>query len=121
MIRRAITSLVASCAVTLMLASSAMAQQPADAAATSQPMSQGFFGTFWKAYLDEFRTAPSDEAEPPRRALPAPLDSPQFPSSEWQGFPLVGVPYSTKEYPLTKALYTLPGIGSFLKEERIKV
>jgi len=121
MIRRAITSLVASCAVTLMLASSAIAQQPADTAATSQPMSQGFFGTFWKAYLDEFRAAPSDEAEPPRRALPAPLDSPPFPSSEWQGFPLIGAPYGTKEYPLTKALYTLPGIGSFLKEERIKV
>ena len=121
MIRHAITSLVAGCAVMLVLASSAMAQQPADAAATSQPMSQGFFGTFWKAYLDEFRTAPADEAEPPRRALPAPLDSPPFPSSEWQGFPLIGAPYGTKEYPLTKALYTLPGIGTFLKEERIKV
>ena len=121
MIRHAITSLVAGCAVMLVLASSAMAQQPADAAATSQPMSQGFFGTFWKAYLDEFRATPADEAEPPRRALPAPLNSPPFPSSEWQGFPLIGAPYGTKEYPLTKALYTLPGIGTFLKEERIKV
>lgn len=102
--------------MTLLLVGNVAAQQP-----PPEPASRGFFGTFWQAYLDEFRQAPSDEPEPPRRALPAPLDSPPFPSSEWQGFPLVGVPYSTKEYPLTKALYTLPGIGNFLKEERIKV
>jgi hypothetical protein len=114
--RRATTNLVASCGMTLLLVGNVAAQQP-----PPEPASRGFFGTFWQAYLDEFRQAPSDEPEPPRRALPAPLDSPPFPSSEWQGFPLVGVPYSTKEYPLTKALYTLPGIGNFLKEERIKV
>jgi hypothetical protein len=116
MMRRATTNLVASCGMTLLLVGNVAAQQP-----PPEPASRGFFGTFWQAYLDEFRQAPSDEPEPPRRALPAPLDSPPFPSSEWQGFPLVGVPYSTKEYPLTKALYTLPGIGNFLKEERIKV
>jgi Putative beta-barrel porin-2, OmpL-like. bbp2 len=121
MIRRATTNLLTSCGMTLLLVGSAAAQQPPNAAPPPEPASRGFFGTFWKAYLDEFRQAPSDEPEPPRRALPAPLDSPPFPSSEWQGFPLVGIPYSTKEYPLTKALYTLPGIGSFLKEERIKV
>src|SRR5262249_39242189 len=32
----------------------------------------------------------------------------------------MGVPHSRTEYPLTKALWTLPGIGDFLKEERIQ-
>jgi len=116
---------VTSCALALMLVDSAAAQpQPSDTATaqSSQPESRGFYGTHWKAYVDEFFPPPaSDDAELRRRALPAPLDSPPFPSSEWQGFPLLGVPYSTTEYPLTKALYTLPGIGNFLKEERIKV
>jgi len=121
MIGHRVANLLASCGLTLLLVGMADAQPSVTPTATSEPASAGFFGTFWRAYLDEFRQAPSDEPEPPRRALPAPLDSPPFPSSEWQGFPLIGVPYSTKEYPLTKALYTLPGIGSFLKEERIKV
>src|SRR5215470_9983967 len=43
-------------------------------------------------------------AEPPRRALPAPLD-PIFPSSEYLGpTPLIGVP-DTDVWPLTKALW----------------
>jgi hypothetical protein len=94
--------------------STAFAQQP------SPPERTNFFSRFFGAYLDEFKDSP-DEPEPPRRALPAPLDSPPFPSSEWQGFPLIGVPYGTKEYPLTKALYGTPGLGEFLKDNRIKV
>jgi len=123
MIRR-VATVVMSCGMVLMPVGGAAAQQqPAAPTAQSlQSESHGFFGTLWKSYVDEFfPPPPSDEAEVPRRALPAPLDSPPFPSSEWQGFPLLGVPYSTTEYPLTKALYTLPGIGNFLKEERIKV
>ena len=85
------------------------------------PVRSNFFSRFFGAYLDEFKDSPSDESEPPRRALPAPLDSPPFPSSEWQGFPLVGVPYGTKEYPLTKALYGAGTVGEFLKDQRIKV
>ena len=111
-------------AIVLALASVALAQQPAAQPAAppvQQPKDTNFFERFFGAYVDEFREAPSNEPEPPRRALPAPLDSPPFPSSEWQGFPLVGVPYGTKEYPLTKALWGTPGIGDFLREERIKV
>jgi len=111
------------------LAGHVCAQQPAPppGSGTSEPAASppdgpsSFFGRFFKAYVDEFKDAPSNEPEPPRRALPAPLESPPFPSSEWQGFPLIGVPYSTKEYPLTKALYGTPGIGDFLKEQRIKI
>src|SRR5438128_2683642 len=111
-------------AIVLALASVALAQQPAAQPAAppvQQPKDTNFFERFFGAYVDEFREAPSNEPEPPRRALPAPLDSPPFPSSEWQGFPLVGVPYGTKEYPLTKALWGTPGIGDFLREQRIKV
>ena len=107
-------------AIVVALASGALAQQPA-AQPAQQPKDSNFLGRFFGAYVDEFKEAPSNEPEPPRRALPAPLDSPPFPSSEWQGFPLVGVPYSTQEYPLTKALWGTPGIGDFLREERIKV
>ena len=40
-----------------------------------------------------------------RRALPPPFDSPPFPSAEYQGSPLVGVPPSDNIFPLTKKLY----------------
>src|SRR5438105_12375728 len=100
-------------AIVVALASGALAQEPTE--------SHNFFGRLFRAYVDEFRDTPSNEPEPLRRALPAPLDSPPFPSSEWQGFPLVGVPYGTKDYPLTKALYGTGAFGEFLKEQRIKV
>lgn len=45
--------------------------------------------------------------EPPRRALPAPLASPPFPSAEWQGYPLVGVPPATTVWPTTELLHAL--------------
>jgi len=127
--RRFPLGLIVSLIIVVVPASSALAQQPAaqpaepakDASAASPAEPSNFFGRLFKAYVDEFKDLPSNEPEPPRRALPAPLDSPPFPSSEWQGFPLVGVPYSTKEYPLTKALYGTPGIGDFLREQRIKI
>lgn len=36
--------------------------EPAAVAPAAERMSQGFFATSWKAHLDEFRQAPSDEA-----------------------------------------------------------
>jgi len=127
--RRLSLMLVISMAIVVALVSGASAQQPAgqpaqppkDTPASPPAESSNFFGRFFGAYVDEFKEAPSNEPEPPRRALPAPLDSPPFPSSEWQGFPIVGVPYSTKEYPLTKALWGTPVIGDFLKDNRIKI
>lgn len=38
------------------------------------------------------------------RSLPSPLDSPPFPSSDWDGAPLVGVDATAPIYPLQKAL-----------------
>src|SRR5262249_51691542 len=58
--------------------------------------------------------------EPARRALPAPLLSPPFPSGEWQGYPLIGVPYDTTRWALMKELQgTWP--GDLLDSERIRV
>jgi hypothetical protein len=53
--------------------------------------------------------APQEPAQAPapqarRRALPPALLSPPFPSSEWQGYPLIGIPPDTTEWPLMKAL-----------------
>ena len=60
------------------------------------------------------------EPEKPRRALPAPFDSPPFPSGEYQGYPLVGVPPDDTVYPLMKAIYGGPW-GDEIKDSRIKV
>ncbi len=64
--------------------------------------------------------APQDspQPEPPRRALPAPLD-PIFPSSEYLGpSPLIGVPDTDPVWPLTGALWrAFPA----LKKHRIKI
>jgi hypothetical protein len=42
--------------------------------------------------------------EPPRRALPSPFDSPPFPGSEYQGYPLIGVPPDNTIWPLMQAI-----------------
>jgi hypothetical protein len=63
----------------------------------------------------------SKSKEPERRALPSPMPSPPFPTPEWQGFPLIGVPVSTTQYPLTKALWGGGPGGLWLEENRIKV
>jgi hypothetical protein len=80
-----------------------------------------FLGRFCNAYYDAFVNKDVDEEGPPpeRRALPEPWSSPPFPGHEYQGYPLIGVPYSTDVYPLMKAIYGLPG-GEAIKESRIK-
>jgi hypothetical protein len=49
-----------------------------------------------EAFRKEMETYYSDGPEaldPPRRALPSPWQSPPFPGHEYQGYPLIGVPY----------------------------
>jgi hypothetical protein len=68
----------------------------------------GFFYRFYKAYYDEFFPPPNqpEAPEPPRRALPSPWDAPPFPNSEYQGYPLIGVPAPDPgQYPIMKAIY----------------
>lgn len=59
-------------------------------------------------------------AKPNRRALPAPLDSPPFPSAEWQGFPLIGLPSDTTRWPLMNELQGTY-FGDFLDSNRIRL
>jgi len=56
----------------------------------------------------------------PRRVPPSPWDSPPFPVSEYQGYPLIGVPPNPNEDPLQKALYLGP-YGDAIKDSRIEV
>jgi hypothetical protein len=55
-----------------------------------------------------------------RRAMESPFMSPPFPSGEYQGFPLIGIPPSDTVYPLTKALYG-GCCGDELKDSRMKI
>ena len=61
-----------------------------------------------------------EKKEPPRRALPAPFASPPFPSAEFQGYPLIGVPPDDTDYALMKAIYSTP-FGEAIKKTRIKL
>jgi hypothetical protein len=75
-----------------------------------------------RAYKEELTKKDNgngDEEEPPRRALPSPWSSPPFPGSEYQGYPLIGVPESTTVYPIMKAIYGGP-FGEEIKDTRIK-
>jgi hypothetical protein len=89
-----------------------------------QSYTPGFLRNFLNAYKDEFfpkknGAAEEDSPPPPRRALPAPFSSPPFPGSEYQGYPLIGVPYSTTDYPFMKGVYATSW-GDAIKATRIK-
>jgi Putative beta-barrel porin-2, OmpL-like. bbp2 len=95
------------------------AQQPSNP--TAQPDTRGFFKRLIDAYIDEFKPAQeSNEPEPARRAPPGPLESPPFPSAEYQGYPLIGVPYSPPSMPLMKALEGT-ALGNWMKDNRLYV
>ena len=55
----------------------------------------------WSAAAPPAQVTPPAK-EPARRALPAPFPAPPFPSAEYQGYPLIGVPPDTTEWPLMK-------------------
>jgi hypothetical protein len=61
-----------------------------------------------------------ESTETKRRALPAPFNSPPFPSGEYQGFPLIGVPVDTTRYFLMKELQGT-WFGDILDSQRIRV
>ncbi len=100
-----------------------------------EPTEPGFLRNFLKAYRDQFcpkkkgngngngdgdGDGDGDGQTPEyRRALPSPWSSPPFPGSEYQGYPLIGVPYSTNVYPFMKGVYATPW-GDAIKDTRIK-
>lgn len=55
-----------------------------------------------------------------RRGLPPAFESPPFPSAEYQGYPLIGVPPSTSEYPFESWLRGSGGFGAWLRENRLR-
>lgn len=71
------------------------------------------------AIAEECAPLTSDDKESERRALPAPFQSPPFPSAEYQGSPLIGVPPNENVYPLMQAIYDTT-YGKAIKKSRIK-
>jgi len=55
-----------------------------------------------------------------RRALPSPWESPPFPGSEYQGYPLIGVPPDREQWPLMRAIQGTP-YGDVLNTNNIRV
>jgi hypothetical protein len=62
---------------------------------------------------------PPPPKEEKRRAMPSPWASPPIPGSEYQGYPLVGVPVDNTRWPLQKALQGTP-VNDFLDWARIR-
>lgn len=87
------------------------------------PNANGFLHRFYKAYYDQFfppETPEPEEPEPARRTNPSPWRSPPFPVNEYQGYPLLGVPYSGLTDPIQKALEGDSDWGQAIKDSRIK-
>jgi hypothetical protein len=82
---------------------------------------QGFFRRLSQAYAQDWHGTAASGPEPPRRALPSPLDSPPFPNSDWSygGSPEIGAP-DTNVPPLMEALYGGSN-GDAWEQSRVKV
>ena len=82
---------------------------------------EGFLKRLSEAYAQDWRGTTESGPEPPRRALPSPLNSPPFPNSDWSygGSPEIGAP-DTNVPPLMEALYGGSNGGAW-EQSRIKV
>ncbi len=82
---------------------------------------EGFWRRLSQAYAQDWKGTADSGPEPPRRALPSPLNSPPFPNSDWSygGAPVIGAP-DTNAPPLMQALYAGPH-GDAWEKSRIKV
>jgi hypothetical protein len=101
----------------------APASTPAPAPLASSDCSNGFFSRLVSAYREDAQPADPNAPAPARRAMPAPLDSPPFPNSEWQlgGVDTpIGVPDGNAQYPLEKAL-SCTALGQWMQKNRIEV
>jgi Putative beta-barrel porin-2, OmpL-like. bbp2/Carboxypeptidase regulatory-like domain len=81
----------------------------------------GFFKRLSAAYAQDWHGSSDSGPEPPRRALPSPLDSPPFPNSDWSygGSPVIGEP-DTNVPPLMRALYGGSN-GDAWEQSRVKI
>jgi len=64
----------------------------------------GFIGQNLHAQQDTTKTKVNIKKDTVIRALPSPLPDPPFPTSDWDGAPLVGTDAEAPNYPLTKLL-----------------
>ncbi len=80
-----------------------------------------FMRRLYSAYYDQFfppTNPPPEEPPAQRRALPSPWPAPPFPGDEYQGYPLIGVPWEFGNTPIMQALYGGPN-GQAIKDSRI--
>jgi hypothetical protein len=98
-------------------------EEPKDSSAESTSGGDLYFRAYFPR-ADKPAAQPEQKAEarkePKRRALPSPWDSPPFPGSEYQGYPLIGVPPDTARWPLMKAIQG-SGPGDFLDTHGVRV
>ena len=80
----------------------------------------GFLSRFIEAYRQDWNGA-EQQAELPRRIPPPPLNSPPFPSADWNygGSSVIGA-WAMTEYPLMEALYGGRN-GSAWKNSRVQI
>jgi Putative beta-barrel porin-2, OmpL-like. bbp2 len=104
--------------------SDAPKEPPFGLLANHKPSDGGcFLQRLYKVYYNQF--CPSgdapDEPEPARRAPPSPWPAPPFPTNEYQGYPLIGVPGGTSTDPCMQAIYDAnTPLSECIKESRIK-
>ncbi len=80
-----------------------------------------FMRRLYSYYYDQFfppTNPPPAEPPAPRRALPSPWSAPPFPGDEYQGYPLIGVPWEFGNTAVMQALYGGPN-GQQIKDSRI--
>ncbi len=72
------------------------------------------------ALIAQAASAPQS-ATSTRRGLPPAFISPPFPSTEYQGYPLIGLPPDDTVYPLNRWLYDDLPFGQSMETERIRL
>src|SRR5208337_3531737 len=104
------------------------AQPPNAALRVSEQQSLPFHKRFFQGYPALVTWFPKhippppkepEEPAPARRAPPSPWDSPPFPMSEYQGYPLIGVPPGTIVDPFMRAVLSSPW-GPAVEKSRVE-
>jgi hypothetical protein len=90
-----------------------------DARETPQALGLSLPSTLFAAPAAPPAASPAP-TEPPRRAMPSPFESPPLPGSEYQGYPLFGIPNDFTIWPLQQMLQGTP-VNTFLLDNKVRV
>jgi hypothetical protein len=93
---------------------------PDDAPVPAPPTTLSILGPAAPAAGQAAVVGPPPVTKPDRRAMPSPFDSPPFPGSEYQGYPLIGVPADNTMWPLMRAIQGTP-YADYLNSHGIRV